>query len=438
MSRHNGSCRFRRLFLMSCTVGICLSSGVRWAFAAAGDLDVSFDVDGRQVFRSSTSDDRGFAVALQPNVGKIVVAGETNFFGNTDALVLRFNANGSPDPTFHTNGRRIYDEPGAADHGQAVAVQTDGRITVAGYSNLFGSNDVLLLRFNANGSLDTTFDNNGRRIFISNGSDDRALALAVQPISGKIVVAGYTNQFGTNDVLVMRFNANGSADTSFDTDGRVVISGPGNNIGQALALQSDGKIVIAGYTNELGTNDFLLLRLNTDGALDRSFDGDGRLIISGFGGDDRAQALAIQSDGRIVVAGYSNGVGNNDFAVASLKSDGSFDTSFDVDGRQIISSFGGDDRAQAVAVQKINDMIKIVLAGYTNAAGSNDFAVARLNSSGSLDSAFGVGGRVVTAGFGGDDRAQAVTLQTDGRIVVTGYSNGLGTNDAVVARYLAQ
>jgi uncharacterized delta-60 repeat protein len=425
---------FLLLPIAMCFAGVWFAALTASVYAAAGDLDPSFDRDGRQVF-SSTSDDRGFALALQ-NDGKIIIAGDTDFLGASDVLLLRFNVGGSPDLTFNTTGRRIYNEPEAEDHGRAVTVQPNGRIVVAGYSNLFGTNDVLLLRFHANGSLDLTFDNDGRRIFSSANSDDRAFAVAVQPGDGKIVVAGYTNLLGTNDVLVMRFNANGSVDTTFDSDGRVVINGPGNDIGQALALQADGKIVVAGYTNVLGDNDFLVVRLNVNGSLDGTFNGDGRQIIRGFGGNDRAQAVRMQSDGKIILAGYTNAAGNNDFAVARLNANGSLDVSFDVDGRQIVNGFGGDDRAQAVAVQPDG---KIVLAGYTNAAGNNDFALARLTPNGSLDAAFGVGGRVVTRGFGGDDRAQAVAIQpTDGKIVAAGYTNGLGTNDVAVARYLAR
>ena len=187
------------------------------AHAAGGDLDPAFDGDGRRIFFSSTTEDRGLAVALQTN-GKIVVVGDTDFFGTADALVMRFDLNGGADSTFDNDGRRIYDEPGAEDRGQAVAVQANGKLVVAGYSNLFGTNDALILRFNDNGALDRTFDNDGRRIFISNG-DERIQAVAVQSSDGKIVTAGHTNFFGTNDILVLRFHADGRLDSSLAGDG---------------------------------------------------------------------------------------------------------------------------------------------------------------------------------------------------------------------------
>lgn len=403
----------------------------RSAWAAAGDLDPTFDGDGRRVFLDSTSDDRGLAVALQTD-GKIVVAGESNLFGTADVQLLRFNSSGSSDASFSGNGRRIYDEPAAEDHAQAVAIQ-NGKILVAGYTNRFGSNDILLLRFNANATLDATFDGDGRRIFIGSG-DDRAQATAVQP-DGKIVVAGYTNVLGSNDFFILRFNVNGSLDSSFDNDGRVILSGSGNDRALAVALQLDGKIIVAGTTDVSGNNDFLIIRLTANGSVDGTFGSSGRQVISGFGGNEQAQAVALQTDGRIVVAGYTNAAGTNDFAVARLNTNGSLDISFDIDGRVVISGFGGDDRAQAVAVQPDG---KIVLVGYTNVSGTNDFAVVRLLGHGSLDATFDGDGRLITRGFGNDDRALATALQTDGKIVVAGYSNGAGTSDVAVARYLGR
>lgn len=424
---------FQWVVVLCLVVSGCVVGFVRSVWAAAGDLDRTFDGDGLRVFRDSTSDDRGLTVALQKTDGKIVVAGDSNLFGTSDVQVLRFNSDGSADASFNGNGRRVYNEPAAEDHGQAVAVQSDGKIVVAGYTNLFGTNDILLLRFNANASLDTSFDGDGRRVFLNNG-DDRGQAVVLQP-DGKIIVAGYTNILGSNDFFILRFNANGGLDSSFDSDGRVVISGPGNDRAQAVALQPDGKIVVGGTTDVAGSNDFLVARLNPNGSLDGTFGSGGRQLISGFGGNEQAQALALQSDGRIVVAGYTNAAGTNDFAVARLNANGSLDITFDLDGRLSISGFGGDDRAQAVAVQSDG---KIVLAGYTNGSGNNDFAVARLNPNGTLDATFDGDGRLITRSLGGDDRVLAMVLQPDGKIVVAGYSNGVGTNDVAVARYVPQ
>jgi uncharacterized delta-60 repeat protein len=263
--------------------------------------------------------------------------------------------------------------------------------------------------------------------------------VAIQPWDSKIVIAGYSNESGADDILVMRFNANGSLDSSFDRDGRVVIRGPGNDRAQAIALQPDRKIVVAGYIGVAVNNDFRIVRLNANGSLDSRFAGNGQTSIRGFGGDDRALAVALQPIGRetkIVVTGYTDVFGTDDFAVARLKADGTLDNSFNGSGRLIIND-RGDNRAQAVAVQADG---KIVLVGYTNASGNNDFAVTRLNAAdGSLDGTFGTNGRVVTRGFGGDDRAFATDISPIGdKIVAAGYTTRFGTKDVAVARYLPE
>jgi uncharacterized delta-60 repeat protein len=295
--------------------------------------------------------------------------------------------------------------------------------------------------------LDHTFDNDGRRI-VDSGVEDRIQAVAIQPWDGKIVVAGYSNELGAEDILVMRFNANGSLDSSFHNDGRVIIRGPGNARAQAIALRPealppDRKIVVAGYIGVAGNNDFRIIRLNANGSLDSRFAGTGQTSIRGFGGDDRALAVALQPirqgtkiETRIVVVGYTDVLGTDDFAVARLKADGTLDNSFNGSGRLIIND-RGDNRAQAVAVQADG---KIVLVGYTNASGNNDFAVTRLNAAdGSLDGTFGTNGRVVTRGFGGDDRAFATDISPIGdKIVAAGYTTRFGTKDVAVARYLPE
>lgn len=427
----------RMLSVVVLLAEVVFSSQASSVHAAGGELDPTFDRDGRRVFLSSVSEDRGLAVAVQPN-GKIVVVGDTDLFGALDVLVMRFHANGSADSTFDNDGRRIYNEPGAEDHGRAVAVQTnDGKIVAAGYSNLFGRNNALLLRFNADGRLDPTFDNDGRRLFDS-GVEDRIQAVAIQPWDSRIVVAGYSKELGEEDILVMRFNADGSLDSSFHHDGRVIIDGSGDNRAQAIALQADRKIVVAGYLRGPGGNDFRIIRLNANGSLDSRFAGSGQTSISGFGGDDRALAVALQPIGqetKIVVAGYTNVFGTHDFAVARLNANGTLDDSFNLNGRLIITE-RGDNRAQAVAVQADG---KIILAGYTNASGDHDFAVTRLNADGGLDRPFGTNGRVVTRGFGGDDRALATAISPlGGKIITAGYTTGFGTKDVAVACYLPE
>ena len=183
-----------------------------------------------------------------------------------------------------------------------------------------------------------------------------------------------------------RYNTDGSLDTTFGGDGRVINSFSYRDDARAVAVQGDGKIVVVGRA-QLGKYDFLVVRYNADGSLDTTFDGDGWVTTDFAGSHDRAYAVTLQTDGKIVVAGSALlGPTINDFALARYNSDGSLDTSFDGDGRATTSFHpaGSNDFAYDVAVQTDG---KIVAAGYTWSDGGA-FALARYNSDGSLDTSF--------------------------------------------------
>jgi uncharacterized delta-60 repeat protein len=273
---------------------------------ADGSLDANFDGDGRRT--SDASGDSGQDVLVQPD-GKIVVTG----FGtpNGDVVVARFNPDGSPDPSFDTDGVVGVNFGGTADLGLAVALQGDGKLVVAGWTSV--GNDVLVLRLNADGSLDANFDGDGKRT-LDFGGDDRGQDVLVQP-DGRIVVAGHGN--ANRDVAVARFMPDGSLDPSFDTDGVVGVDFGGVDLGLALARQANGKLVVVGATG----GDIALVRLNVDGSLDTGFDYDAKKTID-ISGVDRAQAVAVQPDGRIVLAGVSGaGPGVGDVALARVEGD---------------------------------------------------------------------------------------------------------------------
>jgi len=389
-----------------------------------GALDPSFDNDGKLVTDFSDGNDFGFAVALQAD-GKIVVAGSA--YGATmDFAVARYNPDGSLDTSFDGDGRVVTDYGGLIDVGKAVALQADGKIVVAGYT-LSTTADFAVARYNPDGSLDTSFDGDGRVVTDYGGLNDIGYAIALQA-DGKIVVAGSANGL-TWDFAVARYNPDGSLDTSFDGDGKLVTDYGGlSDDGYAIALQADGKIVVAGYTVG-ATYDFAVARYNPDGSLDTSFDGDGKLATDFAGGDDWGHAVALQADGKIVVAGYTD-VATLDFAVARYNPDGSLDTSFDGDGMVLTDFAGGTDYGFAVALQADG---KIVVAGYTEGV-TWDFAVARYNPDGGLDTTFDGDGKLVTDFSGGNDTGRAVALQADGKIVVAGDTEG-ATWDFAVARY---
>ena len=218
-------------------------------------------------------------------------------------------------------------------------------------------------------------------------------------------------------------NANGSLDTSFDTEGKVTTAlGSAGNGAQSVAIQSDGKIVVAGSSNDndVSGDDFALARYNTDGSLDTSFDTDGKVTTAIGSSNDRAYSVAIQSNGKIVVAGNSsNGGFNTVFALARYNTDGSLDTSFDTDGKITTAIGSATDTAYSVAIQSDG---KIVAAGYSYNGSNNDFALARYNTDGSLDTSFDTDGKITTAIGLEADLAQSVAIQSDGKIVAAGSS----------------
>jgi uncharacterized delta-60 repeat protein len=233
------------------------------------------------------------------------------------------------------------------------------------------------------------------------------------------------------DFTLVRYNTNGTLDTTFDSDGKVTTAiGSGTDVAYSVALQSDGKIVVAGYSNNGSNFDFALVRYNTDGSLDTSFDSDGKVTTEVGSGNDGGESVAIQSDGKIVVAGYSYIGSNNDFALARYNTDGTLDTSFDSDGKVTTAIGVSVNYAKSVAIQSDG---KIVAAGY-NTGSNNDLALARYNTDGTLDTSFDSDGKVTTA-IGSNDRAYSVAIQSDGKIVAAGNSNNGSNEDFALVRY---
>lgn len=292
----------------------------------------------------------------------------------------------------------------------------------------------------APGDLDTTFDGDGRVTTDFGTLNDACRGLALQS-DGRIVAAGWSGFHGDSDFALARYDTDGSLDTTFDSDGRVTTDVNGRqDYSLAVAIQSDGKIVAAGsIETQTGQDDFGVVRYNTDGSLDTTFDGDGKVstdFSANNNGTDQADSMAIQSDGKIVAAGRAQAIPDpyNDFALARYNPDGSLDTTFDADGKLTID-FGGSDEpdvALGVAVQPDG---RIVAVGHTGFTSDQDFAIARFDSDGGLDSSFGTGGKVSTefSGSGSDEIAYGVSVQSDGKLVVAGWSGV----DFAVARYEA-
>ncbi|MEU7726948.1 calcium-binding protein [Streptomyces sp. NPDC040724] len=370
------------------------------AAAAPGDLDPAFDGDGKVV-----TDVGGFSsvqgMAVQAD-GKIVTVGYAYSSETSgDFTLVRYNADGSLDLTFDGDGIASTDFDQANEEARALALQPDGKIVVVGGTTDWGGNGAwAAARFNPDGSTDTTFDGDGRATLeINVDAIESAMAVAVQS-DGKIVLGG--ESFGVWSLA--RLTSAGAPDPGFSGDG-IVTTDLGGGCCQGVTevvLQPDGRIVAGGYS----TNGFALARYDTDGSLDPSFDGDGR-VTTGFGSG--ILGVALQSDGKIVTAGKDG----NAFGLARLTSAGALDPSFDGDGR-VTTSFGpADGAAYDVALQSDG---RIVAAGQYG----GDFALARYNTGGGLDPGFHGDGRVTTDMGGPDDLAHVVRIQPDGKILAGG------------------
>lgn len=405
------------------SIGNASNSWGNYRFNNDGTVDTTYGSNGGIISQLGSEDDYAQAVALQPD-GKILVTGSG--FGASPfqrIAVARYNSNGTLDQTFGNSGLAL----GLNATGKSIAVQNDGKIIVGfALSNQFG-----IVRFNSTGSIDTTFGNNGYIYTVINSQASVEKILITS--DGKILVAGFASFPTTSyDFVLVKYNSDGTLDTSFDTDGIVTTSFNGSRPEDkclTMALQANNKIVLAGQSN--GDFNYALARYNSDGSLDTTFDGDGKAEVIFTNASFGAQAIALQNDEKIVVAGsiYSFSTGY-DFAAIRLNSNGSLDASFDGDGI-VTTSFSGnvEDRAAAVAIQSNG---KIVLAGSTNINSSSSFALVRYNADGSLDNSpqknfredlFGSGGTVVSdflTESGRYESIQDALIQNDGKILVAG------------------
>jgi uncharacterized delta-60 repeat protein len=336
---------------------------------------------------------------------------------------------GSLDLSFDTDGiaKTVVADGG---YGRDITVQSDGKILVCGEIFLGNQYQFGVVRYNTDGSVDNTFDTDGMTTtLIGNFATGRTV---LQQSDGKILVAGYMS--GNNAVesmALVRYNTDGSLDNTFDSDGIVTTLIGLNSRGYAAALLGDGKILVAGNsTNGSGTQ-FAVARYNTDGSLDNTFDADGIATASIGNQSFSGNGIALQNDGKIVVVGESTNGLYTDFALTRLNTDGSLDNTFDSDGI-VTSHIGTSAAAYSVVVQ--NDG-KLVLSGTSINGVGHVVTVARYNSNGSLDNTFDTDGVATTAIGTVYDDGDDLILQGDGKIVVAGYTASSIDGDIALLRY---
>ncbi len=392
------------------------------AHAAPGDLDLTFGVGG-SVITNINRDAAATSVAIQAD-GKIVVAGFCA--DGTVVCVARYDASGALDTTFNTTGTVQTPVNTGNARASGIAIQGDGKIVVSGACQRPIVNapafttEFCVVRYTTTGTLDTSFNATGIvQVAVGINGQDLGNAVALQS-DGKIVVAGLCGNLTSTQshVCTARFTSAGVLDTSFNATGKVVTPvGGGLDSGQSLAVQSDGKIVVGGSCDNGAIHEFCVLRYTANGLLDTTFNSTGILRIPVGSGDASANSLALQPDGKYLLAGRCSNGTNIDFCIARVTSNGALDSTFNSTGKVTTAMGSGNDIAYKVGVDAEG---KIVVAGNCQVASNFVPCLARYSSAGALDTSFNSTGKLIASQNAGSNIQRGMALQADGKIVVVG------------------
>ncbi len=432
--------RFGKVVLLATLASLLALTPV---FAAGGDLDPSFGNGGKVITDVMPNmRDNAYSIAIQED-GKIVAAGTSYNLNKKvgDVAVARYNSNGALDTTFNSTGI-VITNLGGADQGRDVAIQEDGKIVVSGRrcNAEYTICSLAVIRYNEDGSRDTNFGpkHNGISIIKYNKSGNNGTFGGIGiTADGEILVAGYVMDAmsGGYDFAIYRLLSGGKLDATFSGNGVQIINFGilRTEVAQDLAIQPDGRIVVAGYTcdNNRAHCDFALTRLRPNGPLDKTFGADGKQVTD-LGGNEQAPAIALQADGKIVLAGRKTVGTTINMALARYTPTGSLDKTFNRTGKKVINFLKGYEEANYdVLVQPDG---KIVTMGYVTNQGNN-FAVVRLLPGGAFDTSFGVGGKQ-QIDFGYNDYAYAIALDSNGNYVTAGHVDDGTSEYFALARLL--
>ncbi|MEO6435898.1 MAG: PKD domain-containing protein [Tepidisphaeraceae bacterium] len=410
---------------------------------ASGELDLTFGGTGKVTLDYLNRNDFGFAVAVQ-NDNKVLAAGwiSSGTATGNDVAIARFNEDGSLDMTFGGGTGKVVTDLGSSfDTANSLAVQSDGRIVLAGETRTStSSTDFALVRYNADGSLDTSFGTGGKvRTDLNTNSADRPRAMMLTP-DGRIVVVGSTLAGFNSRFAAARFTTSGQLDTSFGGGDGVVIAAFANGTAEAtsVAALADGSIILAGVLTDFGAevfgSDFAAVRLLSDGTLDSAFGNAGWATVNLGGDSDIASAVVALSDGRLLLAGEFAQDDQQDIGLARLTASGQLDTSFGGGAGFVLTDVAGGMDSAATALV-LGDG-RIIVAGNAEVGGLSQFVVVRYHADGGLDSRFGAAGVVTFPFAAGEAFGRAVALDGDGRIVVAGHATGAAGFDFALARLL--
>ncbi len=395
-----------------------------------GSLDPGFGVGGKVVTDiDSRSGDIAYAVIQQAD-GKLVAAGSSYNSPLTCFALARYSADGELDTAFGKGGKVVKGFCGASI--QSLIQQADGKLVVAGASQVGSYEDFSVARYNANGTLDTGFGTGGKVSTDINSREDYAYSV-IQQADGKLVVAGHSDNGSNDDFSLVRYNIDGSLDTAFGAGGKVITAvGSRYDYAYSVIQQADGKLVVAGYAGNGSNSDVALVRYNTDGTLDSGFGVNGKVTTAIGAGNDEAYSIIQKADGKLLVVGRAYGVSNYDVTLIGYNTDGSLDTLFGTGGKVVTAIGSSNDWAYSVVEQTDGNL---VIAGAARGNIYDNFALVRYSHDGILDFIFGTGGKVVSVLHASRDQARSVIQQADGRLVVAGYAGNGSANAFAISRY---
>jgi uncharacterized delta-60 repeat protein len=408
------------------------------ALASPGDLDTTFGDDGKVTTRF-TPWALARDMAIQAD-GRIVAVGQADGGRHARFALARYRRMGNLDTTFGGDGKVTTRFKGGGV-AYAVAIQADAKIVTAGGS---GGRSALV-RYEPDGTLDHSFGGNGKVKTRWADGDGGASAVAIQA-DGKIVTAGgwlsdsccpsesafALARYNADGTLDSTFSGNGKVKTSFTVDGQIA-----GGAASGVAIQADGMIVAVGTAScAESCSRFALARFNADGTLDSGFGEDGEVITSLSDGFDEGHAVAIQADGRIVAAGKAGFCCEitGDFGVVRYSADGTLDTAFGDDGKVITNFTQWDDSIADVAIQADGKLVAAGGAGFAGEGSGSTFALARYRADGTLDTTFSDNGKVRTRFAPGFHALGGVLLQANGKIVAAGWA--FDPARLALARYL--
>lgn len=391
-------------------------------------LDTGFGNNGTTRTDFITSgDDCGYSLAIDSD-GRYVVAGTS---GSSFALA-RYTKDGTLDTSFGNDGKTTtVFKSGSTDYGYSLAIDSDERNVVAGCSKNGSDFDFALARYTKDGILDTSFGTNGTMTTgFGLGTDDRVYSLAIDS-DGRYVVAGYSKNGSNSDFALARYTKDGALDTSFGTNGTITTSfgSDSENCVYSLTIDSEGRHVVAGYSFNNHDFAFALARYTKDGILDTSFGKDGKTTTVFGPSTTYGLSLAIDSQERLVLAGFSGSA----FALARYTKDGILDTSFGENGKTTTGFGSSTNYGHSLAIDSRG---RLVVAGESKNGSVNAIAIVRYKTDGKLDVSFGKNGIITTSfGLGNDDCGRSLVIDGDDRLILAGESHNNTNYSFALARY---